>query len=871
MCPPGPLAAVRVLCYAPRAMKNKADAKLSRWRLKPPQLRYRCDPRRLGFETTDEIQYRPNIIGQERALDAMRLGLTIRSPGFNIFVAGLTGTGKLTALRYMLDGMDLRRDDLSDICYVHNFAEQEQPTCLMLPQGMACKLRKQLRDFRTTISDYIPAALRSEEFKRKQAAIADDIRQHRDDMLRTLEKEVSDKGFSMVQVEHDGFARPEIAPTLGTEVVPMDRLAALLAQGKIGKGDYEKLQRAYPDLSRKLDDFLLAARDLERDLDHRTAELEQKFIEPLIDHALNDIKKTFKSDKVVRFISDLRDYTLNNLPIFVASKPEREQRRDFLPFEVNVLVDNADLDEAPVVIESSPTYVNVFGSIERHVGSDGEQSTDHTLIRGGSLLKANGGFLIMNLIDVFEEPLLWVALKRALKSGRHTIRGFDSLLLMPIASIKPEEIVLDVKLILIGDAWSYQILWEYDEDFRAIFKVKADFDNEMPNTLANQKKYAQFIKVLSRLEELPAFHRDAVAAVVETGVRLAGRRNKLSTRFSEVGDVVREAVHWARAARSRVVRAKHVHRAVQERLNRVSLVEDRLQELFTDGRILIDTSGSRVGQVNGLAVYDFGDHVFGRPSRITAETGVGRAGVINIEREAEMSGRIHNKGMLIMEGYLRRMYAQDKPITVSASVCFEQGYSSVDGDSASSTEMYALLSSLANIPLRQDIGVTGSMNQKGEVQPIGGVNEKIEGFYDVCKHRGLTGRQGVMMPALNAADLMLREDVAAAIAKGKFHIYAVSTLDEGIEILTGMKAGRWSRRSGFGRGTIHFLVDEALRHFHEELRSAEDGHGEPEKRERKSASDERPQPPKPTRRKKRRDKPPRGTARSARAAARSRS
>ena len=841
-------------------MKSRSESRLSRFRLKASQLRYRCDPTRLGFTTTDDVQYRPNIIGQERALHAMRLGLTIDSPGYNVFISGLTGTGKLTAIRYMLDGMDLRREDLHDICYVYNFAEQDRPACLMLPAGTACKLRKQLHKLRDTIGEYIPAALRSEQFKRKQAEIADGIRERRDGMLRSLEKEVSEKGFAVVQAEHEGFARPEIAPLVGGETVSMDRLAGLLAQGKIGKGDYQKLHDAYPELSRKLDDFLIASRELEHDLDQLTAQLEQKFIEPLIDHALDDIRKSFKHERVLRFTKELKDYALNNLVMFVASKPEHERRRDFLPFEVNVIVDNTGLREAPVVIDSSPSYVNVFGTIERHIGSDGEQSTDHTLIRGGSLLKANGGFLILNLIDIFEEPLVWVALKRSLKSSRHAIRGFDSLLLMPIASIKPEHVPLDVKVVLIGDAWSYQILYEYDEDFRAIFKVKADFDSEMPNSIANQKKYAKFIKVLSRLENLPAFHNDAVAAVVETGVRLAGRRNRLSTRFSDVGDVVREAVHWARESRSKVVRAQHVHRAVRERTSRVSLAEDRLQEYYNDGRILLDTAGAVVGQVNGLAVYDFGDHSFGRPSRITAETGVGRSGVINIEREAEMSGRIHNKGMLILEGYLRRMYAQDKPITMTASICFEQGYSSVDGDSASSTEMYALLSSLANVPRRQDIAVTGSMNQKGEVQPIGGVNEKIEGFFEVCKHRGFSGKQGVMIPALNVEDLMLREDVAQAVAKGRFHIYAVSTLDEGIEILTGMRAGRWRMKGGFEPGTVHYLVDEALRHFHDQLRDAEDGH-QPEKHDHKPASSERPRPPRPTRSTRRR-KPARKSRRT---------
>ncbi|HEX5131763.1 MAG TPA: ATP-binding protein [Candidatus Krumholzibacteria bacterium] len=845
-------------------MKPRKAAALSRWEVKTTDLRWECDPKRLDFETTEELQYRPNIIGQERALDAMRLGLTIRSPGYNIYISGLSGTGKLTAIRYMLDGMDLRRSDLVDICYVFNFSDEDQPTCLMLPAGRACKLRQQLHSLRDTISDFIPAALRSDQFKHRQAAIADDVRKHRDKMLRVLEKEVSESGFSVVQVEYEGYARPEIVPLIRGESIPMDRLAGLLAQGKMGQGDYDKLQAAYPGLSRKLDDFLLSSRELERDLDHRTADLEREFIGPFVAERMAGVSGDLESEKVLKFLKELEEYILSHLPIFISGKADGFVQREFLPFEVNVLVDNSGEKEAPVIIETSPSYVNVFGTIERHHGPDGQQSTDHSLIRGGSLLRSNGGFLVMNLIDVFEEPLVWVALKRALKSQRHTIRGFDSLLLMPIASIKPEEIVIDAKVVLIGDAWSYQMLWEYDEDFRGIFKVKADFDSEMPNTLANQKKYGQFIKVLTRLESLAPFRKDAVAAMIEVGVRMAGRRNRLSTRFSEVGDIVREAVHWAGADGAAVVRAEHVLRAVEERKSRVSLAEDKLQELYSDGRILLDTSGLEVGQINGLAVYDMGDHVFGRPSRITVETGVGRAGVINIEREAEMSGRIHNKGMLILEGYLRRMYAQDKPITVSASICFEQGYSSVDGDSASSAEMYALLSSLADIPLRQDIAVTGSMNQKGEVQPIGGVNEKIEGFFDVCRQRGLKGHHGVMIPSLNVPELMLRKDVAEAVAKGRFHIYAVSTLDEGIEVLTGMKAGRRLRNGQFPRGTVHFHVNEGLWHFHDELRHAEDGHAEPpEKPERKHASRERQRPPRPTRRKK-----PDGEA--ARAAARSR-
>lgn len=819
--------------------------------LKPKDLRWVCDAARLGFRSTDELEFKPNIIGQDRALDAIRLGLSIRSPGYNVFISGLTGTGKLTAIRWMLDAMDLRRDDLVDIAYVHNFASADSPICLALPAGQACKLRLSIKHLLRSVVELIPAALQSDQFKRQQAKIADEVKRRRDEMLHALEKEVNAKGFTMMQVEYEDHSRPEILPTIGGEVVPVDRLTSLLVQGKLAKRVYDKLHAAHPTLSRKLDDFLLASREMERALDQRTAELERAYVAPVIDAELKAAQAEFESDKVKRFIADLRTYILENLPIFVVHKADVDKRRkELLPFEVNVLVDNRVCHEAPVVIETSPTYTNVFGTIERYVGTDGDSSTDHTAIRSGSFLNANGGYLIMNMIDVLEEPMVWVALKRALKSQRHTIRGFDSLLLMPIASIKPEPVELDVKVVLIGDAWMYQALWDYDEDFRAVFKVKADFDSVMPNTLANQKRYCRFIRVLTRVEKLPGFDRNACAVVIEEGARLAGRRDRLSTRFSEVGDIIREAAHWAVEAGARIVKREHVVKSLAERLRRVSLVEEKIQEMYDDGTILMDTAGMKVGQINGLAVYDLGDHVFARPSRITAETGVGRLGLINIEREADMSGRVHNKGVLILEGYLRRMYAQDKPITVTASIAFEQGYSFVEGDSASSTEVYALLSSLAAVPLRQDIAVTGSINQKGEIQPIGGVNEKIEGFYDVCKARGLTGRQGVMIPALNRNELMLRPDVVEAVKKKRFHIYAVRTVDEGIEVLSSKRAGRWIPRHGFERNSMHDFVDRGLRHFHDRLHDAEDGRGDAppaEKKEKKSKAADGKGPKKPPR------------------------
>jgi ATP-dependent Lon protease len=831
-------------------MARRATTRRAHPELKPKDLRWECDATRLGFETTDELAFKQNIIGQDRALDAIRLGLAIRGAGYNIFVSGLTGTGKLTAVRYMLEDMDRARDDLVDICYVYNFSTEDTPVCLMIPAGEAARLRNALKELLHAIVDLIPTALQSERFKRQQAKVADEVRQRRDEMLQRLEKEVARKGFSLVQIETEGGARPEIVPLIGGQPTPVERLTSLLVQRKLAKAEYDRLQSYYPDLSRKLDDYLLGSRELARRLDHRTAELERQHVAPLIDEEFKKIVGDLDSIKFARFVAGLREYVLGRLPMFLVSKGELEKkRREFVPFEVNVLVDNTRRREAPVVIETSPTYVNLFGAIERYVGVDGDHSLDHTSIRSGSLLRANGGYLIMNMVDVFEEPMVWVALKRALKSQRLTIRGFDSLLLMPIASIKPEPIELDIKIVLIGESWMHQMLWDYDEDFRSVFKVKADFDTVMPNTLANQKRYCRFIRMLTRVEKLPAFHRSACASIIEEATRLAGRRDRLTTRFSEIGDLVQESAHWASQNGAKVVRAQHVAKAIAERVRRVSLVEDKVQEMYDDGSILIDTKGARIGQLNGVAVYDTGDHVFARPSRITAEAGVGRAGVINIEREADMSGRIHNKGVLIMEGYLRRMYAQDKPITVTASLCFEQGYSYVEGDSASSSEMYALLSSLEAVPLRQDIGVTGSINQKGEIQPVGGVNEKIEGFYDVCARRGLTGKQGVMIPALNTHELMLRRDVVDAVKKGKFHVYAIRSVDEGLELLTGRRAGRWIPRKGFERNSMHDLVDRGLRHFHDRLRDAEDGGAEaPDAKAKKAEASAPPKNPRPPRR-----------------------
>lgn len=813
-------------------------ADISRYRLGPHDLRWNCDPETLGFETTDDFQCKPHIIGQDRALEAIRLGLEMRNPGYNVYISGLTGTGKTTAIRRILRSMDLKREDLQDLCYVHNFKLADHPVCVVLEAGKGQAFKEAMAQALKLLREFIPQGVRSEKFKHRQTKILEDVKKRKNDVTTQFEKEVTNRGFSLVEVEYAGFSRPEIAPVVAGEVVSMDRLPALMLEGKLGRGDFEKMQESYPELMSRLEEVLTITRELQNELGMRMRKLERDYFLPLVKSTLNDVRKQFKLEKINAYLEGLQEFVMKHLSLFADGEAEPdsdERRRALLPFEVNVLVDNAGITEAPVVIETHPNFVNLFGTIERRLEKDGEQVADFTSIRAGSILRANGGYLVLNLHDLFEEPYVWMTFKRALKTKRHVVRGFDSIFMMPVTTLKPEAVELDIKIVLIGDNESYHILYEYDEDFAKIFKVKAEFDTVMPKLKKNIRQYCDFIKNLCEGEKLLPFHKTGAAAIIDESVRVAGRQSKLSTRFSDIGDVVREASYWARRDKARSVRETHVAQAIRARSQRANLYEERLQELIDEGTILIDVVGSKVGQVNGLAVFDLGDYRFGKPTRITVETGVGRSGLINIERESEMSGRTHNKGVLILEGYLRRKYAQDKPITMAASVCFEQSYTGVDGDSASSTEVYAILSSLSGLPLRQDIAVTGSVNQKGQIQPIGGVNEKVEGFYDACRAKGLTGHQGVMIPALNKRDLMLRPDVVEAVEKGRFHVYAVRTVDQGIEILSGARAGRRLKDGRYQLGTIHGLVDERLRKFLSELRNSENGHedGEEEKKGKK--------------------------------------
>ncbi len=804
------------------------------------KLRWRCDPAALP-ETTQAVAACEEVIGQERAQEAIRLGLDINSVGYNIFVTGLAGTGRFTTIQCVLEEMDIKGKTPNDICYVNNFKNQDMPHMLSLPPGQGNAFKKEMELLIDSLKKKIPLLFENETYLNKKKEVVEKYRNKQAEMFREFEKKVNKEGFALVQIQMGPYSRPGIFPLVEGNPVNMEQLESMAEEGKFAKEELARLKGKQAELVSELEDIFKETRKAEKEIKEELSSLDSQVISPVIRDSISDIKERFKNEKVHQYLDEAQEDVLDNLGRF----REKEEAPSPIPglvlpqaadsfseYQVNVLVDNSEAKGAPIIVETTPNYRNLFGTIERVVERSGIWKTDFLHIKAGSFLRANGGYLIFNALDALIEPGVWAALKRTLKNQVIEIQTFDPFYFFSTSALKPEPIDCNTKVLMIGDSQIYYLLYHMDDDFKKIFKIKADFDPVMNKDHDKIAQYASFIRKICDEDKLKDFDKTGIAAVVEYGVRITGRQKKLSTRFHLIADLVREANYWASKDGSQVVTEKHVDQAIEKKIYRVNLIEEKIQEMIDDGTILIDSDGMVVGQVNGLSVYDLGDHSFGKPSRITAKTSLGKSGIINIEREADMSGPIHNKGVYILAGYLRGKYAQDKPITMSASLCFEQSYSGVEGDSASSTEIYALLSSISGLPLRQDIAVTGSVNQKGEVQPIGGVNQKIEGFFDVCKSKGLTGRQGVMIPHLNIDDLMLRKDVVKAVQEGKFHVYPVKTIDEGIQILTGKEAGERSEDGRFKDGTVNEMVDKKLRELGMKIKEFEGG-GEEGKEEKK--------------------------------------
>ena len=794
--------------------------------LAPDALRRRCDVSLLPFETTAELPATEEIIGQARALKAIRLGLDIPSEGYNIFVVGPIGTGRDTTINRFLEAVPRDGPAPPDLVYVNNFKEPDRPRLLIFPAGRGGQFRSAIHSFVTGLRRHLPGIFESDQYDLERKAVLEGYRDRQRTLLKELEAKVEREQFRLVQIQMGPIVRPSIVPMVEGNPVGLDRLEELVEAGKFEKAEFERIGKRIEVLGEELEHVLKEVRKIDQEAQDRLERLDADVVLPVVHNPLTELRRQYAEKGVSEYLDEVEEDILANLDQFrekgeasegQGAQPAGPHLDPFTDYRVNLLVDNGATRGAPVLTESAPSHKNLFGAIEKAMDRGGEWHSNFTQIKAGSYLKANGGYLVLNATDVLTEPGVWTALKRTLRTGAIEIQSYDPVFMFTTSVLKPEPIPCSVKVLMLGEHEIYNLLYALDSDFRKIFKVKAEFDTEMRATPDAILDYAGFIRKLQGSEGLLPFDRGGVAAVVESGMRKAGRRSRLSTKFTELADVIREASLLAAKTKAACVSDKHVREALAGRQERVSLVQTRMQELVDEGRILIDAEGAKVGQVNGLSVYDVGDHVFGLPARITASPSMGRAGIVNIERESDLSGPTHNKGVLILTGYLRSLFAQDKPLTLSASLCFEQSYGGVDGDSASCAEMYALLSALAEAPIEQRFAVTGSVNQKGEVQPIGGVNQKIEGWFAVCRARGLTGKQGVLIPVQNLDDLMLDEEVVEAVRAGQFAVYPVAHVDQGIELLTGIPAGSREAGGDFPPDSIYGRVDTRLREMAEKI------------------------------------------------------
>jgi lon-related putative ATP-dependent protease len=808
--------------------------------LPPEKLRWRCDPASIPFATTSEAEPVKELLGQERAFRALKMGVELNAPGFNIFVCGLAGTSRGGTITHLIDQIHPAAKPSLDRCYVNNFKSPDRPRLLALPRGQANAFKKDMQSGIEFLRRRIPQVFEGEPFQRQKGRIVDRFTVREKELMDDFTRRIAREQFALGHMQVGAVALPEIFPVLEGQMVPIEDIPKMVHEGKLETGVAEDLERKYEQFRQEFTVVYRKTLTLSRELASELSYLEQEAASVLVDGFIEELKEKYSGNLLAEYLEEVRHSILDNLEPFKEREGEEEagatpqqpqesgmksassERDPFRVYGVNVILAHNDEDTSPVIFETTPTYTNLFGTIQRSYDTRGSWNSDFMDLRSGSILRADGGFLVMYAYDALTEGGVWRTLKRMLNHAKLEIQPLEMYFPFGSSALKPEPIDIDVKIILIGDRHMYEVLYEYEEDFRKIFKVRVEFDEEVLMSDAVVRNYGARLRQLSEQENLGPFDRSAVAGMLEYGVRLAGRRNKVTARFPDLADLAREAAYIARQEGASPVSADHVRRAREARVERHNLTETKIREMIEEGTLLIETDGGRVGQVNGLSVLEIGGYAFGKPVRITASAALGKSGLINVEREANLSGSFHDKGMQIIAGYLRAKFAQDKPLSLAASICFEQSYSGIDGDSASSTEIYALLSALSSLPIRQDIAVTGSVSQQGDIQPIGGVNQKIEGFFDVCRVKtGLTGRQGVMIPAENIEDLMLRDDVIEAVGAGKFHILPVTTLEEGIEILTGVKAGRRDSHGMFEPDTVYAYVDRRLHEMANTLKAFE--------------------------------------------------
>lgn len=795
-------------------------------KLTSDQLYRKCDPSKFDFNSTADLEERLSALGQDRAIHAVELGIHIKSRGYNLFCLGPEGTGKTSLVKRILEKEAKNRKTPDDWAYVYNFDEPYKPIAISFPAGQAAEFAKDVDELLEELSDSLPEIIESEEYKAALGIIRQKYKTKKEEYINVLQKKAKGKRVSLLHMQM-GLV---VAPMKDGEVLSPDAFEQLPEEEK---------KMIMDDLNAMQEEIENATQDLPRWEEKQKREitvLREKFVRSAVKDPIDALRKKYKSLQPSRFLKQIQDNILNNIDDFVPtdsdkqaaaagaeedllqlllSKMKQPEEDKFAKFKVNVIVKNVQDSGAPIITVDYPTQGNLVGKVER-IQQYGALLTDFTLIKAGALHQANGGFLLLDARKVLEQPYAWDSLKRAIASKRVKIEAPSEETSFTTISLDPEPIPLDIKVVLTGDFEIYELLSERDPDFRDFFKVEADFGMIMDRNAENEIEYAKLIGSLSKKKQLRSLNRQAVARVIEYASRLADDAGKLTAHISSIGDLLREADYWARVSNSKQIGKNHIDQAIEAQIYRSDRIKKAMLEEIDKGTILMDVKGERVGQINGLVVYDFSRYSFGKPARITTQVRIGKGDFMDIEREISMSGPIHTKGVLILKSLISNRFAKHSPLSLSASIVFEQSYGGVDGDSASSTEYYCLLSAISNIPIKQNIAVTGSINQFGEIQPIGGVNEKIEGFFDVCAHDGLTGKQGVIIPRTNVDNLMLRADIVQAVEEGRFTIYAIDTVDDGIEILTGVKAGKADNNGNYPKGTVNYLVEESLRQYYQD-------------------------------------------------------
>ena len=790
-------------------MKNKNELSYN-------DLKMTCNTSSFKFKTTEELESIQSGIGQDRGIKALEFGLQVDVKGYNLYLEGPSGVGKTMYTRNYLDKIAPKKKTPSDWCYIYNFNNPNEPIAVELPAGQGKEFRDSMDGFIKEIRKDIQKTFNNDDFEKEKALIKQEFEVKRSALLDQLNEDASKYNFQ-VKAAQNGIYMMPVVDGKAIEEEEFEKLDASVKQEYEEKSVFvqEQIMQAINQI-----------KEIERQSDKKISEWQSNVALLTVNAHINFLKSKYKRNKKInQFLNDVKQDVLKNVPVFLeddSSKqaqpqqgPTAKKPDPSLNYRVNLFIDNSNLEGAPVIMDSNYSYHNIFGSLE-YENYYGALKTDHTMLKPGLMQRANGGYIIFQAKDLLANGMCYEALKKALRVKEISIENAaDQRSSMVLVSLKPEPIPLNLKVIIIGNANIYQTLLAMDSDFKKLFKIKVEFEDDALINPENLQKLAQIVHGFCEHEQLPHLDPSGMARLVEYASKLAGSHHKVSTRFGELTQVVGEAATWAKLSKSKVVTAEFIDKALEERIERIKKYDSKYLEMIKENALLINTSGSEVGQLNGLTVMTIGDYTFGKPAKITVNTYTGKNGIINIEREVEISGPSHSKGVLILTGYLGEMFAQDIPLCLTASICFEQLYNGVDGDSASSTELYGLLSSLSGIPINQSIAVTGSVNQKGQIQPIGGVNEKIEGFFQICKMRGLDGSHGVMIPVQNVDNLQLSDEIVEAVKNKKFHIYSVSTIEEGIEVLTGVPAGKKDKDGHFPAGTINYLVYEKLKKYAE--------------------------------------------------------